>query len=135
MSARFTYDKYEAEEGINTQYGNRPTEITTMTLPIGVTYFDPKGFFASLGGAYVNQDVERAEGSMFAAGEDSFFLVDVAVGYRFANRKGIASIGVKNLFDEEFKYQDDSFRESTEEPSRGPYFPSRFILGSVSLSF
>ena len=83
----------------------------------------------------VDQDVDRSVGAFYADGSDNFFIVDAAIGYRLAKRKGLVSLGVKNLFDEQFNYQDDSYRESTEEPSRGPYYPDRFILGSVVLNF
>jgi len=48
---------------------------------------------------------------------------------------GTVSIGVKNLFDQDFYYQDDSYREFRDEPSTGPYFPERTILGQLTLSF
>ena len=68
-------------------------------------------------------------------GKDDFFIVDAAIGWRIPNRLGIVSLEVRNLFDEEFKYQDDSFREFRDEPSIGPYIPDRTILGRLTLSF
>ena len=47
------------------------------------------------------------------------------MGYRFPKRLGIASLGVSNLLDEHFQYQDDSFREFGDRPSIGPYLPDR----------
>ena len=98
-------------------------------------YFHPSGAFASFGTTYVNQDVKRSEGSFFADGSDDFFVLDAAVGYRFPNRLGIASLGVSNLLDENFQYQDDSFREFGDRPSIGPYIPDRQILARVTLNF
>jgi outer membrane receptor protein involved in Fe transport len=73
--------------------------------------------------------------SISAEGDDSFFLVDVSVGYRFMKRRGIASLGIKNLFDTEFNYQDDSYREFSEDATTGPYFPERLIIGRVTVNF
>jgi len=41
---------------------------------------------------------------------DSFFLVDASIGYRFNKRFGIFSLEVRNLFDTEFFYQDQSIQ-------------------------
>lgn len=135
VTAAIEYDHYESDMGLNTQFTNRPEELTTFSMPLAVNYFHPNGFFATVGGTFVDQEVQRPESSTFAQGDDSFFLVDLAVGYRFAKRRGVVSLGVKNLFDKKFMFQDDSFREFSEDATTGPYFPERIILGRVTLSF
>ena len=50
-------------------------------------------------------------------------------------RFGIVSLAVHNLFDKDFKYQDNSYREFGDEPSVAPYTPERLVMGRVSLSF
>jgi hypothetical protein len=55
------------------------------------------------------------------------------VGFRFPKRYGIASVEVRNLFDEKFKYQDDNYR--TNEVREPMFFPDRTILGRITLSF
>jgi outer membrane receptor protein involved in Fe transport len=77
----------------------------------------------------------RSVFSTKAQGKDDFVVVDVAVGYRLPNRLGIVSLGIKNLFDEDFRYQDDTYREFSDEPATGPYFPERTIAGQVTLNF
>ena len=79
--------------------------------------------------------MNRYQVSLLPEGSDSFITVDAAIGYRLPNRRGIFSLQVTNLFDEEFKYQDDNFREFRDEPSSGPYIPDRAILARVSLQF
>jgi hypothetical protein len=46
---------------------------------------------------------------------------------------GIANLMINNLFDERFRYQDDSFREFRDEPTTGPYTPGRKMLGRVTI--
>jgi outer membrane receptor for monomeric catechols len=104
-------------------------------VPLGVTYYNTSGFFAGVGGTYVNQDVDRSNTSIQADGNDDFFLVDALIGYRFPKRLGVVSLGAKNLFDKDFKYQDDSYREFQDEPSTGPYFPDLTIMGQLTLNF
>jgi tetratricopeptide (TPR) repeat protein len=136
VRAGFAYDKFERESvDFLTRLGSQdPLEVETISVPVGLSYFHSSGFFAMAGATFVDQDVERL--SQFEnQGHDSFFVVDLGVGYRFPKRLGIASLQVQNLLDEGMEFQDDSFREFQEEPSVGPYFPDRTILGRVVLNF
>ncbi len=113
-----------------------PKKVRNISVPLIARYFHPSGFFAAVGATYVDQKVDRSSNTLgLADGSDSFFVVDAAIGYRFPNRRGIASLSVQNLFDEEFKYQDDSFREFDDAPSIGPYIPDRTILFRITLNF
>jgi hypothetical protein len=132
VTSQLVYDRYNRETGLGTEQAGDPKRVEKISLPVGINYFFPSGLFAGVVGTYVDQEVTRSFGP---EGDDSFFLVDLAVGYRFAKRRGIASLGIKNVFDEEFNYQDDSFREFRSESSTGPYFPERLIRANVSISF
>jgi tetratricopeptide (TPR) repeat protein len=134
--AGFAYDKYEkVSDDISVQIRSQdPLEVETYSVPVGLTYFHPSGFFAAAGATFVDQDVERLA-DFENQGHDSFFVVDLGIGYRFPDRIGIASFQVQNLLDEGMEFQDDSFREFQEEPSVGPYFPDRTFLGRITLNF
>jgi ferric-dicitrate binding protein FerR (iron transport regulator) len=136
VRAGFAYDKFEREskDFLARIVSQDPLEVETISVPVNLSYFHPSGFFAAVGATFVDQDVDRL--SEFSnQGHDNFFVVDVGVGYRFPNRHGIASLQVQNLLDEGMEFQDDSFREFQEEPSVGPYFPDRTILGRITLNF
>jgi len=133
--AELTFDRYIADPGILTDFSNVPLNVKTISLPLGVTYFSPSGFFAGITGTFVSQQVERSLFATQASGNDDFFITDAALGYRLGQRRGMVSLGVKNLLDRKFNYQDDSYREFRDEPSIGPYFPVRTVLGRVSLTF
>ena len=135
VSAEFIYDHYESVKGIATADDNLPEDVNTVSLPVAVRYFSPSGFFAGIGGTYVDQNVKRSLTATQADGDENFFLVDAQVGYRLPKRRGIISLAAKNLLDEEFNYQDDSYREFRDEPATGPYFPEMTILGQITLSF
>jgi tetratricopeptide (TPR) repeat protein/opacity protein-like surface antigen len=135
VTSELVYDLFKSETGEATEFGNLPKKVETFRIPVGINYFHPSGFFAGAVGSYVDQDVDRSASSTQAEGWDNFFLVDVAAGYRFPKRRGIASIAVTNLFDKEFDYQDDSYREFRGESSTGPYFPDRIIRASVTVNF
>jgi tetratricopeptide (TPR) repeat protein len=135
LSAEFVYDKFESEQGIGTDISGFPLRVETFSVPLAARYFHPSGFFAGIGVTFVDQEVDRSEAFGGAEGSDSFVLLDAAIGWRFPNRIGIASLEVNNLLDEGFDYQDDSFREFRDEPSIGPYIPDRQIMGRITLNF
>lgn len=130
LGVEAVYDLYNADEGVATRFDDVPTRVETVSLPLSARYYAPKGWFAGIAGTAVQQEVEYDAVSSLEGGDDSFFVIDLAAGYRLPRRHGIISLEVRNLTDEEFSYQDDSFREFRDEPSIGPYFPE--ITGVLS---
>jgi hypothetical protein len=110
------------------------SELTTWSVPLTLSYFHPDGLYASLGVTLVDQEVERIATVVLPSGDDRFYSVDVGLGYRLPRRMGLLSLQFRNLLDEEFDYQDDSFRTFQDEPSGSPYVPSRQLLGTFTLS-
>ena len=120
-------------------------------MPVTVRYFHPAGFFAGLSASYVQQQVELLQfgetKETNEIGSDNFVTLDMAIGYRLPKRLGILSVGVSNLLDEEFRFQDDNFRTSTpirsDNLSRYPpdlgtfsnFIPDRTVFAGVTLSF
>jgi len=135
LTAEAIYDRFKEPDAKKDDFRPVPAKVKTISVPLGINYFHPNGFFAGVVGTYVDQDVDRSNNSIFAQGDDDFFLTDISVGYRFPKRSGIASLGIKNLFDKDFNYQDDSYREFSEDATTGPYFPDRLIMGRVTLNF
>ena len=135
FKAEMVYDRYTSVQGTATEFDNLPEKAVTISAPLGLTYFHPSGWFAGVRGTYVDQKVRRAASSTQGQGEDSFFVVDAMLGYRFPKRRGMMSLGIKNLFETRLKFQDDSFREFRDEPVTGPYFPERFINARITLNF
>lgn len=133
--AELAYDRYRSASGSATEFDNLPENVLTKSVPLALRYFHPCGFFAGINGTYVDQEVRRSEFSTQGQGHDSFFLVDANVGYRFAKRRGLVSLAIKNLFQTRFKFQDDSFREFRDEPATGPYFPERMFSARITLNF
>ena len=59
---------------------------------------------------------------------DDFWLVDASIGYRLPKRRGIVSIGVANLFDEQFNFVDT-------DPFNPRVYPERLVFGRFTLAF
>jgi hypothetical protein len=133
--AEFVFDSYRSQQGIATDSDNLPLLAITRSLPLSLTYFDPNGFFGGVVATYVNQSVRRSPLSTEASGQSGFTVVDASIGYRLPKRYGVLSLSVKNLFDRQFKYQDDSYRDFGDQPSIGPYFPVRTFMARFTGSF
>lgn len=88
--------------------GSVTGEASQETVRVGAAlrYFDPSGWYGSFGGTFRNQDVDFGfdEGSENSA----FWLLDTGVGYRFPHRKGRVFLGIVNLLDEQFTYDQSS---------------------------
>lgn len=135
LQAELVYDRYESETGFATDFDDLPEKVETISLPLGLRFFAPNGFFAGLGATYVHQEVERSSLSDLADGTDNFVVADASLGYRLPKRLGIVSLEVRNLFDEGFRFQDDSYREFRDEPSVSPFIPERQVRVRFALSF
>ena len=114
-----------------------PTQVETTTVPVFVSYFRgagrAAGLFAQVGATFVHQDVDLAPTSTFVEDSEDFVVVDAAIGYRLRRRRGILSMEVRNLFDEDFLFQDANIQRA--EPSNPRFIPDRTIIGRVTLSF
>jgi ferric-dicitrate binding protein FerR (iron transport regulator) len=138
LSGQVVYDTFESEKGLLTSFSSTPESLKTFSIPLGVRYFDPSGFFAGVFWTHVNQEVVRSPIALqrgFSDGRSDFFVVDASVGWRFPKRLGIATLTVKNLLNQKFLYQDDSFREFRDEPSTSPFIPERQVVGRATLYF
>jgi tetratricopeptide (TPR) repeat protein len=137
LTGEFVYDRFSAQNSQLTDFTTIPKKVSTYSIPLGVRYFDPSGFFAGLGVTFVRQDLDRSQNNAteFGEGESTFGLVDAQVGYRLPKRFGIVTLQVSNLLDKSFDYQDDSYRESQDSPSVGPYIPERQIMLQLKLNW
>jgi hypothetical protein len=139
LSGEVVYDTFESELGLLTSFSQVPQSLRTVSVPVGIRYFDPSGFFAGVLATYIDQEVVRTpDAELFIGlsdGREDFVVVDASIGWRFPKRMGIAALTVRNLFDQAFRYQDDNFREFRTEPSASPYVPERQVVGRVTLYF
>ena len=128
------YDKFENDSNslVSTSV---PKRVTTKTFPAKATYFHPSGFFGGVSVTYIDQEVRRESDSLQAEGDSSFTLTDLSFGYRLPKRRGVLSLTVQNLFDKDFKYQDESYRTFSLEPYVSPYIPETTVMGRFTLSF
>jgi hypothetical protein len=79
----------------------------THRLPLEFRVFLSSGFFARTRATYINQRGRFVDAMRTVVpGSDAFWTVDALLGYRFPKRFGLATLEVRNLFNETFQFQD-----------------------------
>lgn len=128
LKAEFLREEFERGEDFT---GSELTaELDTYRFPLGIQYFHPSGLTTGLTATYVDQ--EGLFGDPAAAplesGDDRFWVLDAALGYRLPQRLGMVALEVRNLLDEDFRFQDS-------DPTEPSVAPERQVIARVTLSF
>jgi len=127
-SVEYSYEDFDRKDGF---YGTEEfADLKTHRLKFGGGFFHPSGLFARLKLTYVDQDGVFVDPfmSLTLHDDDQFWVVDTSIGYRLPNRFGFLTLEAKNLFDEDFKFQDTDSRNPTVSPER-------LILLRLTLAF
>jgi tetratricopeptide (TPR) repeat protein len=127
LRAEYQYEYIKRERDLT----DGVVHMDTHRVPVGINFFHPSGLSASAQATYYYQDgkFERIEGGggTFENGDDQFVLVDAAINYRLPKRYGFFTVGVQNLFDEDFEYYDLDFKNASIQPDR-------FFFASITLA-
>jgi tetratricopeptide (TPR) repeat protein len=131
LSAEYQYEDIDQDDDYPTEFPF--SDLKTHQVPLGVTVHRPSGWYAGLRATYVKQDGSFVTfvnpfTSTTQKEDDDFWIVDTTLGYRLPKRYGLVSVGVKNLFDESFKFQDTNRRSPT-------FYPERLVFGRLTLSY
>jgi len=127
LSAEYQYEDLERDpEFVGPELY---AEIKTHRLPLGIGFFHSYGLSAQLKATYVDQEGKFGDPlSGFVLGDDQFWVVDAGISYRLPKRWGLITIEAKNLFDEEFNFQDTN-------PENPWTVPERVISVKYTLAF
>ncbi|HNP29735.1 MAG TPA: TonB-dependent receptor, partial [Nitrospirales bacterium] len=133
-SAEFEYEQLKRSPSeASVTRGNRFSNVETFTVPLAVRYFHPNGLFARLGGSVVSQEVDVPPGLTLTKDDDTFFLLDAALGFRLPKRRGIITVEGRNLLDKKFFYQDQNLVISGDIISPR-FIPERTVFLRVTLA-
>jgi len=106
------------------------TDLDTHRFSFGINFAHPCGFTARLKPTYVDQDGKFLVPPFIGVepGDDQFWVVDASIGYRLPKRRGLITVEAKNLFDEDFRFQDT-------DTSNPEIYPECVILTKFTLAF
>ena len=127
LRAALLYDDYQSDNPIDSELD--VIDLRTRTLPVGLSYFHPRGLFAGASATRVWQDVDTSSEDH----DETFWTLDATLGYRFPKRYGSLSFQIRNLLDEDFDYQDNNFRTSTDDPQTRAFLPTRSVFINLNL--
>jgi len=129
------YDGFERNPIVLSQ---TPLSVRTRSIPLSLRYFDPHGFSVYASATRVIQDVDRDDSQVapgFGEGHSHFTLVDLGVAYLHPNRHFAVSLECLNCTDQQFTFQDDSYRTTTPETSTTSIVPVRTLFLKATLKF
>jgi len=128
VSAEYQYESYEHPlDGSGNEFF---VNYKLHRLPLQLSYFAPSGFYSRLRGTYLYQKglfLDAAETPI--SGEDRFWIADAEVGFRLAKYQLQAALEVRNLFDNEFQFQDRGFTDP------GTVSREREVFARLSFTF
>jgi Tfp pilus assembly protein PilF len=117
LRAEYMYERLKREE----PFIEGVKEADTHRVPLGINFFHPSGLSSSLTCTYFNQDGTFGgfyNGDPIRDGSDDFWTVDMAFNYRLPKRYGFITVGVTNLFDEDFMFFDSDLNNASIQPER-----------------
>ncbi|MDQ3776762.1 MAG: TonB-dependent receptor [Pseudomonadota bacterium] len=130
LAAEYQFEEFERESFLSdgeSEFSGLP-ELRTHYLPLDLSYFHPSGLSATLGATYVDQEATRTD---LSRSHERFWTLDASIGYRLPKRYGLVSLDVRNLFDEEFDYQNSFNAEAQQQLPR--FQPSRAVFLRINL--
>lgn len=130
LRAEYLFEMFERETADDISNIEEFVKLRTHRFPLGARIFCPMGFSIGAKATYVDQtgDFLNPDGGAIIAGDDQFTVVDASISYRLPKRYGIITLEAKNLFDQDFNFQDT-------DPANPRIYPERLILLKGTLSF
>jgi tetratricopeptide (TPR) repeat protein len=100
--------------------------LITHRLCLGANLFNDSGFSVGLRATVVDQEGEV--GDPVESVSDHFWVLDAAVGYQLPKRYGRVTVEIRNLLDQQFRFQDT-------DPANPSITPERFVFMRFTLAF
>lgn len=130
LSTGYEYERFD-NHGVVLQ--NSASDEQTRSIPITARYFHRSGLSAGATATWVEQTGDFARRGIgpdvpTTHGESRFWTLDVSLGYRLRNRRGLVSLNVNNMLDKHFRFQDV-------DPANPRILPQRTLLLRVSLAY
>lgn len=133
LSSEYSFEDLSRDLNSEVISQNSAIKVRTHRIPLGINYYDPSGLFMLCSASFIAQnaefpiDIESTEKF-----DDQFWIVDASIGYRFPKRLGTASLVLKNILDQRFRFKNT---DAKGEPRLSMFEPGRSIFVNVSLSF
>lgn len=134
LNGEYFYERIDQSEGALTVNRGLFQLAETHRFPLTLSLFHPSGLSFKIKNTFVHQS------GLFAnlypgrlpvasvAGNANYFVIDMNLSYRLPKRFGIISVGVNNLLDEQFNFQNTNINSNQSMLAPGRIVFSRFTL-------
>lgn len=127
----------------NVEYNQENYEYTTTKtrdskleeLPVTLKYNHSSGFYTALKYSKVKQTVKFVSGGTTNIENTDFGITDIAIGYKLAKNSSELQLGIHNLQDRNFKYQDKEAYNADKFNIVTKFLPERTISLGITLYF
>ncbi|MFV9690751.1 MAG: TonB-dependent receptor domain-containing protein, partial [Desulfobacteria bacterium] len=126
LSAEYQFERFK--RGLEYTGADNLHRIETHRFPFAVSLFDSLGFSSQIKATYIDQGGEFGSRRDVTSGDDEFWIVDAFIRYRLPKRWGFITLEARNLFDEDFHFQDT-------DPAHPVIYPELLILTRLTLVF
>lgn len=128
LSLEYFYERYARDAAFTGT--DRVAELSTLRFPVGIRWFTPQGFSLTAQFTHIAQAgvFEDALTAVQTDGRDEFWTADLLMAWRFPQRWGQMQLGVRNLTDQHFNYQEM-------DDARLAVYPQRMIYSRLSINF
>ena len=127
LTAEYQYERFMRGEVLNFGVKN----VETQRVPLGLNVFHPSGLSLSLRPTYIHQQgsfQQRTAITCCESGTENVWTLDAGLSYRLPNRYGLLTVGARNLFNENFQFQETDLRNPTVSPKRLVFMQLTFTL-------
>ena len=116
LSAEYQYERFIRNEVLNLGVRN----VETHRIPLGLNVFHPSGLSLSIRPTYIHQQgsFQQRTTDCCQSGKEDVWIVDAGLTYRLPDRYGLLTVGARNLFNENFQFQETDLRNPTVSPKR-----------------
>jgi hypothetical protein len=130
LSIEYLYEHVDREKADDLINIEEFFKLDTHKIPFSIKLFHPLGITAGATASHIDQkgDFVNPSDASIVTDSDQFWVIDASIDYRLPKRYGIINLEAKNLFDEQFDFQDT-------DPANPEIFPARTILLRLTVSF
>ena len=127
LNAEYQYENLDLDSEARNELNT--AEVQTHRFSSGAGFSHPLGFRIRLQATYIDQEGSfRDTTGEIVSSDDQFWVVDASIGYRLPKRWGLITVEMRNLFDEEFRFQDT-------DPANPTISPERLLLARFTLAY
>ncbi len=124
LSAEYHFEDFDRTDDINFTGTEAFANLRTHRIPVTLNYFNANGIRTQLKATHIDQEGDYLDDQLIPGLiqiSDDFWVIDAEISYKFKQQRGIVSLLVKNLADQEFAFQDT-------DPANPRIIPDRYAL-------